>query len=163
MPSIKRSFLLIGLIVFYFLAWRPFRSLVIQHWIYPATYAIVNGQKGITIKKSNSVSFLVVQAKKTGHPQKRMYKMAFGGYMLLSIIFLAGLGLDARWVILLFFFQAVFFVLETGMLLGGLYGWRFLFWGMDLLNLYLLPAFSFGIVAIVWYSEKQNNDERGAD
>ena len=153
---VKRGVLVVLVTVFYFLAFRRLRVLINTHWTYPTALSLAKKQTDIVIKHKNLVSIQILFPKKIITPHKFNYKIAFGGYLLLSVIFISGLGLEARWILWLLVVHSIIFIFETGMLLGGLSYCRYLLDGVELLNRYLSPAFSFGIVALAWYMKKDD-------
>ena len=159
MHLIKRSLLIIIFIAIYFVLIRPLRAAVIKHLIYPNTIETLKPTfSKITIDNSVAMGILIKRSHNSF--KKIIYKVPFGGFLLLSTIFIVGLGLEWKWIKWLVVIHGLFFLIETLLLFGGLYVLGYLFYGLTLINVYLIPPVSFGIVAFAWYAKKQELEER---
>ena len=151
---VRRFIVIVIIIAFYFIVIRPIRSLIIRRLIYPTVKTVAPKNSGFKVSFYNKVTIQLLTDNFEGKPKEYMYKIVFGGFLLLSAIFLVGLNIGWKWLGWVFGFHCVIFILETGMLFGGLGGFYFLLSCIKLLNQYIVPAFSFGIVAFAWYQRK---------
>lgn len=158
MRRIKQAALILIVLGFYVLVIHRLRAAVVQGWLYPEIALMGKTQNNIKVSLYNPVSIKILLNKEFGHSQTFTYKIPFGLYLVLAVIFFIITEADWIWLMWLFLLHLICFVIETWLLFGGIHGLNFLIEGMDLVNRYLIPAFSFGVVAVAWYSKKRKTE-----
>ncbi|HKJ30318.1 MAG TPA: hypothetical protein VKA34_00755 [Balneolales bacterium] len=155
MTKIKRIALIVLLLPIYFFAIRPIRAAIIEYWIYPETTSIVISKKDFRITKIRSVTIRIDKKDKNKkYGEITSFKVPFGVYFIFSLIIIVGLDIRWRWMLGISTYHLIIFLIGYGLLIVGLQETYILLKFISLLNSYLLPAFSFGIVAFAWFNEK---------
>lgn len=139
----------------YFYGWRPVRSAITQHVVYPQLEETQkqNKTEAYSIEKDDVALWISFE---WGHQTKTIqYRPQAGFFFLISLIVLLFITFNSKWYLLLTGLHVLATAGITTLLIGSKGGWLTGFVLVDFLGTYLIPALTLAITAWAIATERK--------